>query len=213
MSDYKFISHDQLVASNNNLSLNKLNNAECALILLQNDPKYSNYQFIKDSLLNIQMLKNTLSPLNNQVNNLTNTSNLNSMSLNNTSNLTTVNTDINSLTSNFENLNVDNTTSQRFKKNYTYIKYNFLNKNNKTQFLSIKYNINSKNNYYVTNKNNIKIKVTPNIKNIYVNKYGIHFDGNHISFLNFFNDNKDHILKIKKDKDENDLYENTPNQH
>ena len=249
--NYNLTSHDDLV-SNGNHSLNKLNNVEHALILLMNDPNYYNYQFIKDTLLNIQLLKkNLLSINNNNINNLhnlipinsinntsnltpintsnltpVNTSNLTPINTSNlipintsnltpinTSNLTPVDTGVNSITSGFNNLLLNSTNSKQYRNNYTYIKYNFFLKNDKTKFISIKYNINSKNNYYLTNNDKTRTKVYPNVKNIYINKFGIHFDGKHISFLDFFNDNKDHILEIKKNKDKNDLYENIPNQH
>ena len=102
----------------------------------------------------------------------------------------------------------------QYRKNKTIIKFYFNSKDKSDHsYLPVKYNFNSKNNYYVFNDNNENIKVTPeDMKKVVVNKNGIHFDGYQISFRNFFDDNKDHILTIKKKHDPNDIYEDFPNQ-
>lgn len=187
----------------NNPILFKLNNLQQSIQLLLSDSKYSNDQNIIQFLSYINSLKfneiSNFSPIQ------TNTTNNNYLN-----NQTSTSSQINSVTSNLSNSNMNTP----YIKNKTIIKFYFNSKDKSVHsYLPVKYYFNSKNNYYVFNENNEKIKVTPqDMKKVVVNKNGIHFDGYQISFRNFFDDNKDHILTFKKKHDPTDSYEDTPNQ-
>ena len=189
-------------STNLNNPILRLNNLEQSIQLLLSDSKYSNDQNIIQFLSYINSLK--IKEFSNFSTIQTNTTN------NNYLNNQISSSQINSVTSDFINSNMNTP----YRKNKTIIKFYF-NSIDKSEpsFLAVKYNINSKNNYYVFNDNNEKIKVTPkNMKDVVINKDGINFDGYQISFRNFFDDNKDHILTIKKKHDPKDIYMNFPNQ-
>jgi hypothetical protein len=182
-------------STNLNNPISKLNHVEQSIQLLLSDSKYSNDQTILQFLRYINLLK--CNEFSNSPTIQTNTQ-------------TSTSSQINSVTSDLANSNMNT----QYRKNKTIIKFYFNSKDKSDHsYLPVKYNFNSKNNYYVFNDNNEKIKVTPeDMKKVVVNKNGIHFDGYQISFRNFFDDNKDHILTIKKKHDPNDIYEDFPNQ-
>jgi hypothetical protein len=189
-------------STNLNNPILRLNNLEQSIQLLLSDSKYSNDQNIIQFLSYINSLK--IKEFSNFSTIQTNTTN------NNYLNNQTSSSQINSVTSNLSNFNMNTP----YRKNKTFIAFYFNSKDKSVRsYLTVKYKFNSNNNYNILNNNDEKIKVTPkNMKEVVINKDGINFDGYQISFRNFFDDNKDHILTFKKKHDPTDSYEDTPNQ-